>query len=133
MTSQDLEKHYRGTSIGLALIATLDELPAIPPQLAEKVRRHFDREVLIALRSHRINKKRMNFKAVRCHTYRFYDDRWLFVLKDVKVKTDSGRSIKSDWVTIDAISTGAEEDRRKAREAKEGPKKKKIRNRDQYL
>ncbi|KAL1642445.1 transcription initiation from RNA polymerase II promoter [Diplodia intermedia] len=116
MDNQDPEKHYRGTSIGRALIATLDELPSIPPQLAEKIRLHFDRELLCALRSARINRKRMNFRA-RCHTYRFYDDRWLFVLKDVKIKTDRGKSIRSDWVSIDAISTGVEEERRRKKEA----------------
>lgn len=118
MVSQEPEKHYRGISIGLSLIATLDELTAISPQLAEKVRQHFDREVLIALRSARVMRKRMNFRA-RCDTYGFYDDRWRFVLKDVKIKTDSGRSIRSDCVTVDAISTGLENERRLA---KAGPR-----------
>ncbi|OJD37626.1 transcription initiation factor iia small chain [Diplodia corticola] len=111
MDSQDPEKHYRGTSVGRTLIATLDELPAIPPQLAEKIRLHFDRELLLALRSARVMRKRMNFRA-RCHTYRFYDDRWLFVLQDVKIKTDRGKSIRSDRISVNAISTGLEEGRR---------------------
>ncbi|KAL1634882.1 transcription initiation from RNA polymerase II promoter [Neofusicoccum ribis] len=108
------------------MATALDELPAILPQLAEKIRQHFDREIVNALRSRRVIRKRMNFKA-RCHTYRFCDDRWYFMLKDVKVKTDSGRSIKADWVTIDAVSTGLEEERRMLKELRAGSKSKKKR------
>lgn len=132
MASQDPEKHYRGASVGQALIETLDEMPAISPQLAEKIRHHFDDEVLIALRSQRMNRQRMRFKA-RCHIYRFYDDRWFFVLKDVKVKTDSGRSIRLDCVTIDAISSGLEEERRITKELNAASKSKRKRRSIEYL
>lgn len=76
-------------SIGEALIDTVDELineGRIEPQLAMKVLAQFDRSISETLQSQ--VKSRLTFKG-HLETYRFCDDVWTFLVKDVKFKTDA--------------------------------------------
>ncbi|KAF2145644.1 uncharacterized protein K452DRAFT_284007 [Aplosporella prunicola CBS 121167] len=116
------QHHYRGTSIGLSLIETLDDLirdQRITPQLSYKVLAAFDKEIVRTLK--RRIQKRMTFKA-QCRTYGFYDDKWKFELKDVKYRLDSGKPMESARLSISAISSGADQGKqRKAKKKQKEP------------
>ncbi|KAF2721592.1 transcription initiation factor IIA, gamma subunit [Polychaeton citri CBS 116435] len=80
---------YRGTSLGIALADTLDDLISarrIEPQLAMNILKHFDDSVARVL-GEKV-KARLNFKG-HLDTYRFCDEVWTFIIKDVKFKLDS--------------------------------------------
>ncbi|KAK8193063.1 uncharacterized protein BKA78DRAFT_232954, partial [Phyllosticta capitalensis] len=83
---------YRQTTIGQTLIDTLDGLVQehrLEPQLYSAVLRHFDCIIADVFRENvRLQRKRMKFKA-RCPTYRFFDDRWFWLLTRASFKTDS--------------------------------------------
>ncbi|KAF7488087.1 Transcription initiation factor IIA subunit 2 [Sarcoptes scabiei] len=91
---------YRNTTIGNTLQETLDEFiqsGQISPQLASKVLLQFDRTINVAL-SHRV-KARLTFKAGHLKTYRFCDNVWTFVLRDVEFR-EVQDLIKIDKVKI---------------------------------
>lgn len=62
----------------------------IQPQLAMKVLANFDRVTSDRLRTD--VKAKMSFKG-HLNTYRFCDDVWTFVIKDVNMKLDDGEVI----------------------------------------
>jgi transcription initiation factor TFIIA small subunit len=78
---------YRNTTLGHTLQESLDELiqyNQISPALAEKVRLQFDHSINAAL-ANRV-KSRINFRAGKLYTYRFCDNVWTFILKDVEFR-----------------------------------------------
>lgn len=78
---------YRNTTLGHTLQESLDELvqySQIPPSLANRVLLQFDKSMNNAL-STRV-KARVTFKAEKLDTYRFCDNVWTFLLKDVEFK-----------------------------------------------
>lgn len=79
--------------IGATLADALDTLivdQRIQPQLAMKILANFDRVTSEKLKSD-VNTK-MSFKG-HLSTYRFCDDVWTFVIKDVVMKLDDGESL----------------------------------------
>jgi transcription initiation factor TFIIA small subunit len=87
-------------SIGDCLIDTIDELineGRIEPQLAMKILATFDR-VISEVLAEKV-KARFNFKG-HLETYRFCDDVWTFLVKDVKFKTDTSSEFHADKVKI---------------------------------
>ncbi|TKA33781.1 Transcription initiation factor IIA subunit 2 [Salinomyces thailandicus] len=96
---------YRGTSIGIALADTLDDLISsrrIEPQLAMKIMSNFDAKIAAVL-GEKV-KARMSFKG-HLDTYRFCDEVWTFILKDVKFKMDNAAQTEAERVKIVACQT----------------------------
>ncbi|KAK9476037.1 transcription initiation factor IIA, gamma subunit, helical domain-containing protein [Lipomyces japonicus] len=96
---------YRRSSIGVALTDALDELineSKIQPQLAMKILSTFDRSVTEAL-SERVKSTRLSFKG-HLDTYRFCDDVWTFIIKDVNFKMEGGDAIVGDKIKIVACN-----------------------------
>lgn len=95
---------YRGSSIGLALTDALDELVSdgkIDPQLAMKILMNFDRSITETL-AERV-KSRLSFKG-HLDTYRFCDEVWTFLIKDVSFKLDN-ETVSSDKIKIVACNS----------------------------
>ncbi|KAG9319719.1 hypothetical protein KVV02_008333 [Mortierella alpina] len=94
-------EHYRKSSIGLALIDSLDELIQsghINPQLAMRVLAQFDMSIAEAL-STRV-RNRATFKA-HLDNYRSLDDVWTFVLSNPTFRLyDSTESVTAEKVKI---------------------------------
>ncbi|KAG9256446.1 Transcription initiation factor IIA subunit-like protein [Emericellopsis cladophorae] len=101
---------YRGSSIGLALTDTLDDLiahvnpetnqpePLIPPQLAMKILASFDQAIAEVLQKN--VKNRLSFKG-SLDTYRFCDEVWTFLIKNVTFKMDHGHPpVTADKIKI---------------------------------
>lgn len=91
---------YRNTTLGHTLQESLDELvqySQIPPSLANRVLLQFDKSMNNAL-STRV-KARVTFKAEKLDTYRFCDNVWTFLLKDVEFK-DSQELAKVESVKV---------------------------------
>ncbi|KAJ9644560.1 Transcription initiation factor IIA subunit 2 [Coniosporium apollinis] len=91
---------YRRSSIGSALTDTLDDLimtRKIEPQLAMKIINNFDKAVADTL-AEKV-KSRMSFKG-HLDTYRFCDEVWTFVLKDITVKLDNSNTVHADKIKI---------------------------------
>jgi len=91
---------YRNTTLGHTLQETLDELiqsGQISSQLALKVLLQFDKAINQALSS-RV-KSRLSFKAGHLSTYRFCDNVWTFVLKDVEFR-EVQELVRADKVKI---------------------------------
>jgi transcription initiation factor TFIIA small subunit len=87
-------------SIGGTLADTLDDLISsrrIEPQLAIKIMTNFD-QVIAQVLGEKV-KARMSFKG-HLDTYRFCDDVWTFILKDIKFKLDNSQTIEVDKVRI---------------------------------
>lgn len=107
MANLSAAQHYRQTTIGQTLIDTLDGLVQehrLEPQLYSAVLRHFDCIIADVFRENvRLQRKRMKFKA-RCQTYRFFDDRWFWLLTRASFKTDSGRRFESEHVKVYAVA-----------------------------
>ncbi|ELR09590.1 Transcription initiation factor IIA small chain (TFIIA 13.5 kDa subunit) [Pseudogymnoascus destructans] len=98
---------YRRSSVGRTLMDTLDELIGerrIEPQLAMKILSHFDRSITEVLQDK--VKARMTFKG-HLDTYRFCDEVWTFLIKDVTFKMDN-TSVHADKVKI--VSCGTKKD-----------------------
>ncbi|EXJ94148.1 transcription initiation factor TFIIA small subunit [Capronia coronata CBS 617.96] len=98
--SQQYYELYRGSSIGEALIDTIDDLindGRIEPQLAMKILANFDRAIADTL-AEKV-KSRLTFKG-HLETYRFCDDVWTFLVKDVRFKSDGGQEFQADKVKI---------------------------------
>ncbi|KAJ9501378.1 Transcription initiation factor IIA subunit 2 [Exophiala xenobiotica] len=115
--AQQYYELYRGSSIGEALIDTIDDLindGRIEPQLAMKILANFDRSIADTL-AEKV-KSRLTFKvgqtlscvsreilrSIQGHleTYRFCDDVWTFLVKNVKFKSDGGQEFHADKVKI---------------------------------
>ncbi|KAL2056457.1 hypothetical protein ABVK25_003481 [Lepraria finkii] len=91
---------YRGSSIGMSLIDTLDEMVhtgRIEPQTAMKVMTSFDKAITEVLADK--VKARMNFKG-HLDTYRFCDEVWTFLIKDVNFKLDNQNYVTADKIKI---------------------------------
>ncbi|RMZ76016.1 hypothetical protein DV738_g5165, partial [Chaetothyriales sp. CBS 135597] len=86
--------------IGESLVDTIDDLihdGRIEPQLALRVLANFDRVVSETLAEN--VKSRLTFKG-HLETYRFCDDVWTFLVKDVKFKSDADKEFHADKVKI---------------------------------
>ncbi|KAK4448069.1 transcription initiation factor IIA, gamma subunit-domain-containing protein [Podospora aff. communis PSN243] len=96
---------YRHGSLGVSLTDALDDLISeerIDPQLAIKVLNQFDRIVAESLQEK--VKARLTFKG-SLDTYRFCDEVWTFLIKNVTFKMDNGSStIQADKVKIVSCS-----------------------------
>ncbi|KAI9842416.1 MAG: Transcription initiation factor IIA small chain (TFIIA 13.5 kDa subunit) [Sclerophora amabilis] len=91
---------YRRSSIGLALTDTLDDLITerrIEPQLAIKILGHFDRCITDIL-AEKV-KARLTFKG-HLDTYRFCDEVWTFLIKDVNFKLENTNTVQAEKVKI---------------------------------
>ncbi|KAF7903392.1 uncharacterized protein EAF01_006441 [Botrytis porri] len=98
---QSFYELYRRSSIGMCLTDTLDDLISerrIEPQLAMKILANFDRSITEALADK--VKARLTFKG-HLDTYRFCDEVWTFLIKDVTFKMEnSSQSVTADKVKI---------------------------------
>ncbi|APA13007.1 putative transcription initiation factor iia small chain protein [Botrytis fragariae] len=98
---QSFYELYRRSSIGMALTDTLDDLISerrIEPQLAMKILANFDRSITEVLADK--VKARLTFKG-HLDTYRFCDEVWTFLIKDVTFKMEnSSQSVTADKVKI---------------------------------
>jgi transcription initiation factor TFIIA small subunit len=102
---QQFYELYRGTSIGLALADTLDDLISsrrIEPQLAMRIMANFDQQIAQVLGDK--VKARMTFKG-HLDVYRFCDEVWTFVIKDVKFKLDNASQMEAEKVKIVACQS----------------------------
>ncbi|KAI9679465.1 MAG: Transcription initiation factor IIA small chain (TFIIA 13.5 kDa subunit) [Caeruleum heppii] len=100
MNTQAYYELYRRSSIGSALMDTLDDLITerrIEPQLAIKIMANFDRSITEVLADK--VKARLTFKG-HLDTYRFCDEVWTFLIKDVNLKLDNQSTIQADKVKI---------------------------------
>jgi transcription initiation factor TFIIA small subunit len=92
-------------SLGGALTDTLDSLITerrIEPQLAMKILINFDKAVADGL-SDKV-KSRLTFKG-HLDTYRFCDDVWTFIIKDINFKLDNSNQVHADRVKIVSCNT----------------------------
>lgn len=89
MSSSSYYEFYRKATIGLTLVDAIDTLitdEKIQPQLAMRILHNFDRAVSDLLKSDLgIAKSKLTFKG-DLHTYRFCDDVWTFIIKNVIIK-----------------------------------------------
>ncbi|CRG83814.1 Transcription initiation factor IIA subunit 2 [Talaromyces islandicus] len=100
MSAQSYYELYRGSSLGLSLTDTLDDLindGRIEPQLAMKILSNYDRVVTEVL-AEKV-RARLTFKG-HLDTYRFCDEVWTFLIKDVTFKLDSQQTVQADKVKI---------------------------------
>ncbi|KAL8702240.1 MAG: hypothetical protein Q9201_004502 [Fulgogasparrea decipioides] len=98
--NQQAYELYRRSSIGSTLIDSLDELVhlgRIEPQLAMKILQNFDKIVTDVLADK--VKVRLQFKG-HLDTYRFCDEVWTFLIKDVNFKLDNQNPIMADKIKI---------------------------------
>ncbi|KFA63076.1 hypothetical protein S40285_08429 [Stachybotrys chlorohalonatus IBT 40285] len=99
--AQSFYELYRRSSIGLALTDTLDDLISderINPQLAMKILGTFDQAITESLQ--KIVKHKLQFKG-NLDTYRFCDEVWTFLIKNVTFKLDNGnQAVQADKVKI---------------------------------
>ncbi|KAK5132292.1 Transcription initiation factor IIA small chain (TFIIA 13.5 kDa subunit) [Meristemomyces frigidus] len=121
---QSFYELYRGTSIGVALADTLDDLISsrrIEPQLAMRIMQNFDEKIAQVL-GEKV-KARLSFKG-HLDTYRFCDEVWTFIIKDVNFKMDGQQTqLPGERVKIVACH-GLEQ---ASEESEEGsPKKKEV-------
>ncbi|TVY30244.1 Transcription initiation factor IIA subunit [Lachnellula hyalina] len=98
---QSFYELYRRSSIGMALTDTLDDLISerrIEPQLAMKILANFDRSITEVL-AEKV-KARLSFKG-HLDTYRFCDEVWTFLIKDVTFKMEnSSQTVQAEKVRI---------------------------------
>jgi len=96
---------YRHGSLGVSLTDALDELirdERIDPQLAMKVLTQFDRVISETLSEKA--KARLQFKG-SLDTYRFCDEVWTFLIRNVTFKMDNGsQTVVADKVKIVSCS-----------------------------
>ena len=99
---------YRRATIGTTLADALDSLitdQQIQPQLANKILNNFDRVISDLLKSELgIAKSKLTFKG-DLHTYRFCDDVWTFIIKNVLIKltdvSNSGDMLNDNELSVD--------------------------------
>ncbi|KAK0672690.1 transcription initiation factor IIA, gamma subunit-domain-containing protein [Cercophora samala] len=103
---------YRHGSLGMTLTDALDELienNSIAPQLAMKVLTQFDRVVAETLQE-RV-KSRLTFKG-SLDTYRFCDEVWTFLIRNVTFKMDGTQgTVVADKVKIVSCSAKRNDDK----------------------
>jgi len=95
---------YRRSSIGSALTDALDNFITdgrMEPQVALKVLATFDRVVAEVL-AEKV-KARLSFKG-HLDTYRFCDEVWTFIIKDINFKLDNASNVHSDKIKIVAMN-----------------------------
>ncbi|KAL7269330.1 Transcription initiation factor IIA subunit 2 [Rhizina undulata] len=103
MSNQTYYELYRRSSIGMALTDALDDLISegrIAPQLAMKILSNFDKSITEVL-AEKV-KANLTFKG-HLDTYRFCDEVWTFLIKDVTFKFQSqgpNNSVTADKVKI---------------------------------
>jgi len=73
----------------------------ITPQVAIRMIQHFDRVVSEVL-AEKV-KARLSFKG-HLDTYRFCDEVWTFIIKDINFKLDNTSSLHSDKIKIVAMN-----------------------------
>ncbi|KAI4108789.1 MAG: hypothetical protein L6R37_000787 [Teloschistes peruensis] len=98
--NQQAYELYRRSSIGATLIDSLDELVRlgrIEPQLAVKILQKFDQIVTDVLADK--VKARLSFKG-HLDTYRFCDEVWTFLIKDVTFKLENQNPIVAEKIKI---------------------------------
>ncbi|SPN99574.1 probable TFIIA subunit [transcription initiation factor] [Cephalotrichum gorgonifer] len=99
--AQSFYELYRRSSLGMALTDTLDDLISderINPQLAMKILGTFDQAITEALQKQ--VKARLTFKG-SLDTYRFCDEVWTFLIRNVVFKMDgSSQTVSADKVKI---------------------------------
>lgn len=91
---------YRRSSVGVALTDALDDLISegrIDPQLAMKILSNFDRSMTEVL-SEKV-KATLSFKG-HLDTYRFCDEVWTFLIKDVNFKLQNSTNVQTEKVKI---------------------------------
>ncbi|KAI9803350.1 MAG: Transcription initiation factor IIA small chain (TFIIA 13.5 kDa subunit) [Piccolia ochrophora] len=84
----------------MALTDTLDDLITdrrIEPQLAIKILANFDRSITEVMSEGL--KARLTFKG-HLDTYRFCDEVWTFLIKDVTFKLENQSNVQADKVKI---------------------------------
>lgn len=96
---------YRRSTVGTTLTDALDQLISdekIQPQLAMTIVTNFDRVISDMMKPEQgIAKSKLTFKG-DLSTYRFCDDVWTFIIKNVLIKlTDTNNPDLSDEVTVD--------------------------------
>ncbi|KAI6014666.1 transcription initiation factor IIA gamma subunit [Pisolithus marmoratus] len=94
---------YRGSSIGMALTDSLDELitsGAITPQLAMKVLQQFDKSLADNM------VKLVKTKTGHLHTYRLCDDVWTFIVQNPVFKMESNEMVSARRIKIVACKNG---------------------------
>lgn len=96
---------YRRSTVGTTLTDALDQLISdekIQPQLAMTILSNFDKIVSDLLKPEsNIARSKLTFKG-DLSTYRFCDDVWTFIIKNVLVKlSDAGNTDLNDQVTVD--------------------------------
>ncbi|XP_059086147.1 transcription initiation factor IIA subunit 2-like [Tigriopus californicus] len=99
---------YRNTSLGQTLQDSLYELMQygqIPPSLATEVLLQYDKAINEALNS-RV-KNRVWFHSGKLSTYRFCDNVWTFLLKDVEFKENTQMFLNVGKVKIVACDAKA--------------------------
>ncbi|KAG8864041.1 Transcription initiation factor IIA small chain (TFIIA 13.5 kDa subunit) [Tulasnella sp. 330] len=104
---------YRGSSIGMALTDSLDELitdGSITPQLAMKVLMQFDRSLADTLVKQ--VKAKTTLKG-HLHTYRLCDEVWTFIIKNASFKMEGNEVVASPKVKIIACKNGDASDSKK--------------------
>ncbi|KAG8898585.1 Transcription initiation factor IIA small chain (TFIIA 13.5 kDa subunit) [Tulasnella sp. 403] len=104
---------YRGSSIGMALTDSLDELitdGSITPQLAMKVLMQFDRSLADTLVKQ--VKTKTNLRG-HLHTYRLCDEVWTFIIKDAVFKMEGNENVTSPKVKIIACKNAEASDGKK--------------------
>lgn len=116
------ESLTRHCSIGIALADTLDDLISsrrIEPQLAMRIMSNFDQSIATVI-GEKV-KARTSFKARfqvglnieyianlqkgSLDTYRFCDEVWTFIIKDVNFKMDNANQAHSDRIKIVACQS----------------------------
>ncbi|EJD35455.1 transcription initiation factor IIA, gamma subunit [Auricularia subglabra TFB-10046 SS5] len=111
MSATTYYEFYRGSSIGVALTDTLDELITagkISPQLAMKVLQQYDKSLADTL--NKSVKSKTTLKG-HLHTYRHLDDVWTFVVTDASFKMEGNDMVSAPRVKIvackgnDAVDT----------------------------
>ncbi|KAI4096836.1 MAG: hypothetical protein LQ344_000635 [Seirophora lacunosa] len=103
--NQQAYELYRRSSIGTTLIDSLDELvntSRIEPQLANKILQTFDKIAADVL-AEKV-KARLTFKG-HLDTYRFCDEVWTFLIKDVNFKLENQSAIQAEKIKIVSCNT----------------------------
>ncbi|KAG8687520.1 Transcription initiation factor IIA small chain (TFIIA 13.5 kDa subunit) [Ceratobasidium sp. 423] len=101
---------YRGSSIGIALTDSLDELitsGSITPQLAMKVLAQFDKSLADTLVKH--VKVKTNLKG-HLSTYRLCDEVWTFIVRQANFKMESNEVVTAQKIKIVACKNGDAQD-----------------------
>lgn len=95
---------YRRSTIGVALTDALDTLISdqkIQPQLAMTILNNFDRIISDNLKLDAgIAKSRLTFKG-DLDTYRFCDDVWTFIIKNVVIKMSDVSAVEGTSTSVD--------------------------------